>query len=162
MRLTLPVLAVDFGFGGRHRRLARVRIVVVDDFAGWRRTIVSLLLEDPRLEVVYEASDGLDGVEKCQQLQPDLVLLDVSLPDICGLEAARRIREVCPDSKIVFLTATPCRDVMREALKIGAVGYVGKANVLRDLMPAVRAAVGEEEYLRFTVLPNNQGNIPEE
>jgi DNA-binding NarL/FixJ family response regulator len=162
MRYALPFKAVDFGLGGRHRQLAPVRILVVDDFAAWRRTIVSIIAEDPGLEVIAEASDGLEAVEKCKQLQPDLVVLDVGLPEICGLEVARRIREVSPGTKILFLTATPGRDVMRAALEIGAVGYIAKANALRDLMPAVRAAVVDEEYLHFTILPEPETDLPED
>jgi DNA-binding NarL/FixJ family response regulator len=162
MRYTLPFLAVDFGPGGRHQQLVPVRILVVDDFAAWRRTIASIIAEDPGLEVIEEASDGLEAVEKCQQLQPDLVVLDVGLPEIGGLEAARRIREVSPGTKILFLTATPGREVMRAAMEIGAVGYISKADALRDLMPAVRAAVVDEEYLRFTILPDAETDLPED
>jgi len=142
--------------------LGPVRILVVDDFAEWRRTVASIISEDPGLDVVGEAVDGLEAVEKCKQLQPDLVVLDVGLPKISGLEAARRIREVSPNSKIIFLTATPGPGVMREALKIGAIAYVGKADALRDLMPAVRAAVGDEEYLRYTILPNPETDLSED
>ena len=162
MRYSLPLKAVDFGFGGRQQQLVPVRILVVDDFAEWRRAIASIITEDPGLEVIGEASDGLEAVEKCQQLQPDLVLLDVGLPEICGLEAARRIREVSPGTKILFLTAAPSREVMRAALEIGAVGYISKADASRDLMPAVRAAVVDEEYLRFTILPNAKTDLPED
>ncbi len=139
-----------------------VRILVVDDFAEWRRTIASIISEDPGLEIIEEASDGLEAVEKCKELQPDLVVLDVGLPKISGLEAARRIREVSPGTKILFLTATPGRDVMRAAMEIGAVGYIAKANALRDLMPAVRAAVVDEEYLRYTILPNPETDLSED
>jgi DNA-binding NarL/FixJ family response regulator len=153
---------VDFRFGGRHQQLGPVRILVVDDFEPWRRSIVSIIEEDPELQVVHEASDGLEAVQMCQELQPDLVVLDVGLPRLCGLEVARRIRVVSPDSKILFLSAIPDQDVMREALRIGATGYIAKADALRDLLAAVRAAVADQEFLRFTILPEAQTDLPEE
>jgi DNA-binding NarL/FixJ family response regulator len=142
--------------------LGSVRILVVDDFEPWRRSIVSMIEEDPELEVIHEASDGLEAVQVCQALQPDLVVLDVGLPKLCGLEVARRIRVVAPDSKILFLSALPSQDVMREALRIGATGYIAKADALRDLLPAVRAAVADQEFLRFTILPEAQTDFSEE
>ena len=139
-----------------------VRILVVDDFEPWRRSIVSIIEEDPELQVVHEASDGLEAVQMCQELQPDLVVLDVGLPKLCGLEVARRIRVDSPNSKILFLSAIPSQDVMREALRIGAAGYIAKADALRDLLPAVRAAVADQEFFRFTILPEAQTDLPEE
>jgi DNA-binding NarL/FixJ family response regulator len=153
---------VDFRFGGRHQQLGPVRILVVDDFEPWRRSIISIIEEDPELQVIHEASDGVEAVQMGQELQPDLVVLDVGLPKLCGLEVARRIRVVSPESKILFLSAIPSQDVMREALRIGAAGYIAKADALRDLLPAVRAAVADQEFLRFTILPEAQTDLPEE
>jgi DNA-binding NarL/FixJ family response regulator len=157
-----PILAADLRFGGRHQQLSPVRILVVDDFEAWRRSIVSIISDDPELQVIHEASDGLEAVHMCQELQPDLVVLDVGLPKLSGFEAARRIREVSPDSKILFLSVIPSQYVMREALRIGAAGYITKADALRDLLPAVRAAVADQEFLGFTVLPESQTDLPEE
>jgi DNA-binding NarL/FixJ family response regulator len=157
-----PILAVDLRFGGRHQQLAPVRILVVDDFEAWRRSIVSIISDDPELQVIHEASDGLEAVHMCQELQPDLVVLDVGLPKLSGFEVARRIREVSPDSKILFLSVIPSQYLMREALRIGAAGYITKADALRDLLPAVRAAVADQEFLGFTVLPEPQTDLPEE
>jgi two-component system nitrate/nitrite response regulator NarL len=156
-----PTWLVDFRFGGRHEQLGLVRILVVDDFEPWRRSIISIIEEDPELQVIQEASDGLEAVQMCQALQPDLVVLDVGLPKLCGLEAARRIRVVSPDSKILFVSAIPSQDVMREALRIGA-GFIAKADAFRDLLPAIRAAVADQEFLRFTILPEAQTDLPEE
>jgi DNA-binding NarL/FixJ family response regulator len=142
--------------------LGLVRILVVDDFEPWRRSIVSILEEDPELQVIHEASDGLEAVQMCQELQPDLVVLDVGLPKLSGLEVARQIRVLSPDSKILFLSVIPSQDVIREALRIGAVGYIAKADALRNLLPAVRAALADQEFLRFTILPEAQTDLPEE
>jgi DNA-binding NarL/FixJ family response regulator len=157
-----PILAVDWRIGGRHQQLALVRILVVDDFEPWRRSIVSIIADDPELQVIHEASDGLEAVQMCQELQPDLVVLDLGLPKLGGLEAARRIREVSPDSKILFLSVILSKDVIREALRIGAAGYVTKADALRDLLPAVRGAMADREFLSFSILPEPQTDLPEE
>jgi DNA-binding NarL/FixJ family response regulator len=156
------IVAVDLRLiWRRHQQLASARIVVVDDFEAWRRSIISILSEDPALEIIHEASDGLEAVQICWELQPDLVVLDVGLPKLNGFEAARRIREVSPGTKILFLSATPSRDLLREALRIGAVGYISKVDALRDLLPAVRAVLLNEEFLRFTILPETE-ELPED
>ena len=142
--------------------MGSVRVVVVDDFEPWRRSIVSLIEEDPAFQVICEAADGAEGVRMCLELQPDLVILDVGLPKVNGLEAARQIREVSPDTKILFVSANHSPDVMREALRIGAAGFILKTKVLRELMRAVRAVVGDEEFLRFTILPDTETDLPEE
>jgi len=121
-----------------------------------------MIEEDPGLQVINVASDGSEAVQMCQELQPDLVVLDVRLPTLSGLEAARQIRVVSPDSKILFLSAISSQDVMREALRIGAAGYIAKVDALRDLLAAVRAAVADQEFLSFTILPEPQTDIPEE
>ena len=121
-----------------------------------------MIEEDTELQVIHEASDGLEAVQMCQELQPDLVLLDVGLPKLSGFEAARQIRVVSPESKILFLSAIPSQDVIPEALRIGAVGYIAKVDALRDLLPAVRAAVTDQEFLRFTILSDAQTDLPEE
>ena len=139
-----------------------VRILVVDDFEAWRRSIVSIISDDPELQVIHEASDGLEAVQMCQELQPDLVVLDVGLPKLNGFEAARRIREVSPGSKILFLSVIPSQYVMREALRIGAAGYIAKMDALRDLLPAVRAAVADQEFLSYIILPEPEADFSEE
>jgi DNA-binding NarL/FixJ family response regulator len=112
--------------------------------------------------VIHEASDGLEAVQACLELQPDLVLLDVALPKLSGLEAAREIREASPDSKILFVSVMRNQDLVREALRIGAAGYIAKMDVGRDLLPAVIAAVADEEFLSFTVLPATKTDLAEE
>jgi len=141
--------------------LGPVRILVVDDFEPWRRSIVSMIEEDPGLQVIHEASDGLEAVRMCQELQPDLVVLDVCLPKLSGLEAARQIRVSSPGLKILFVSVMTSQDLVREALRLGA-GYIAKIDAARDLLPAVRAAVSDQEFLRFTILPDPQTDLPEE
>ena len=121
-----------------------------------------MLAEDADLEIVGESLDGLDAVQKCQDLQPDLVLLDIQLPKMNGLDAARLICEVSPRAKILFLSSYHCLEVMRDALKIGA-AFVVKADAARDLLPIVRAVLRNEPFLRFRFLnedpPNSARNL---
>jgi DNA-binding NarL/FixJ family response regulator len=121
-----------------------------------------MIEEDPEFQVIHEASDGFEAVRICQELRPDVVVLDVGLPGLSGLEAARQIRVLSPDSKILFLSVIPNPDVIREALRIGAAGYIAKADAVRDLLPAVRAAAADQEFLTFTILPEAETDLPEE
>ena len=134
-----------------------VRILIVDDFEQWRRAIASILSEDADLKVVGESADGLDAVQKSGELLPDLILLDIQLPKMNGLDAARQIRRVSPRTKILFLSSYRSFEVMREALKFGS-GYVVKADAGRDLLPIVRAVVRNESFIRFTVLDDGLPN----
>jgi DNA-binding NarL/FixJ family response regulator len=116
-----------------------VRILLVEDFEPFRRFIRSQL--QPRLdfEVIAEASDGLEAVHVAEQLQPDLILLDIGLPKLNGIDAARRIRKLCPESKIVFLRQESSADVIEEALNSGGTGYVVKTNTASELLDAIDA-----------------------
>jgi DNA-binding NarL/FixJ family response regulator len=116
-----------------------VRILLVEDFEPFRRFIRSQL--QPRLdfEVIAEASDGLEAVHVAEQLQPDLILLDIGLPKLNGIEAARRIRKLCPESKILFLSQESSADVIEEALNSGGTGYVVKTNTASELLDAIDA-----------------------
>jgi len=114
-----------------------IRILVVDDYEPFRRFICSTLSNQPRLRVISEASDGLEAVQKAQDLRPDLILLDVGLPTFNGIEAARRIRSSSPDAKILFLSQQSSPDLAQAALDTGALGYVIKSDAAGELLPAV-------------------------
>jgi two-component system response regulator NreC len=116
-----------------------IQILVVDDHEVVRRVICSLLSSDPILNVVCQTADGEQAVEKAQELQPDLVLLDISLPGISGLEAARRIRKVSPKSQIIFLSQHDSLQIVRDALNVGGHGYVAKIDAGVELLKAIRA-----------------------
>jgi DNA-binding NarL/FixJ family response regulator len=106
-----------------------VRILVVDDFEPWRRQICSILATKPGLCVVGEAAEGLEAVQKAQELQPDVILLDIGLPKLSGIEAAKIIRERCPKSKIVFVTENTDSEIREAAIGLGASGLVVKTDV---------------------------------
>jgi DNA-binding NarL/FixJ family response regulator len=110
---------------------------VVEDSEPFRRFICSTLGKRPELQIVGEVSDGLEAVHKVEVLQPDLILLDIGLPTLNGIDAARRILEIAPQSKILFVTQESSTDVAQEALNLGALGYVVKAGAGRELLVAV-------------------------
>ena len=124
-----------------------VRVLVVDDFAPWHGIVSKILRKEPDLEVVGNASDGLEAVQEAQQLQPDLILLDIGLPKLNGIEAARRIREVSPASKILVVSENHSVDVARKALQTGALGYVVKSDGARELLSGVKAVLEGKRFI---------------
>jgi DNA-binding NarL/FixJ family response regulator len=101
-----------------------LRILVVDDHAPVRRYLRSTLAQQAHLQVVGEASDGLDAVQRAEELQPDLILLDVGLPHLDGFQAARRIRTIAPLARIMLVSQEFSFDLVEAAFRLGAVGYL--------------------------------------
>ena len=134
-----------FGNGGL--ATSRIRVLVVDDFEPFRSFVCSALKQKPELEVVCELSDGLAAVQKAEELNPDLVVLDIGLPTLNGIEAARRIRKLVPKAKIIFLTQESSDTVVQEALNLGARGYVVKASAASELLPAVEAVLQDKQFV---------------
>jgi len=118
-----------------------IRVLVVDDFEPFRRLVVSILQKQPELQIICEASDGLEAVQKAEELQPDLILLDMGLPTLNGTEAARQIRKLSPGSKIIFVSQESSAALVGAALAIGAAGYVVKTDAGRELLTAVNVAM---------------------
>ena len=127
--------------------MSKVRVLVVEDFLPFREFIRSTLAKSPELEIICEVSDGLEGVQKAEELKADLILLDIGLPTINGIEAARRIRKLSPDSKIIFLSQESAADVTETALGLGALGYILKTRAAHDLMPAVEAVIADKQFV---------------
>jgi DNA-binding NarL/FixJ family response regulator len=96
-----------------------IRVLVVDDHEPWRRFASTTLQKQVELQVIGEATDGLQAVQQAQELLPDLILLDIGLPTLNGIEAARRIREVSPTSKILFVSENRSPDIAEAALSTG-------------------------------------------
>jgi CheY-like chemotaxis protein len=124
-----------------------VRILVVDDYAPFRRFVHATLTSRPELQVVGEASDGLQAVQKAEELQPDLILLDIGLPTLNGIEAAHRITGLVPGATILFVSQNNDADVVAAALSNGAKGYVLKLNANGELLPAVEAVLRGEHFV---------------
>jgi two-component system, NarL family, invasion response regulator UvrY len=124
------------------------RVLVVDDHAVVRRSVCSLLLLsiDPTLEIIKPTEDGEEGVRKADELQPDLVLLDIGLPGISGIEAARRIRKVSPQSQILFLSQYDSLSMVKEAMDLGAQGYIVKSDMARDLLKGIRSVLDRKLF----------------
>jgi DNA-binding NarL/FixJ family response regulator len=124
-----------------------IGILVVDDYEPWRRFVSTTLHKHPELHVIGEALDGLEAIRKAQQLQPELILLDIGLPSLNGIKAARRIRELSPKSKILFISENRSWDIAEEALHMGAAGYVVKSDAAGELLPAVEAVLRGKRYV---------------
>jgi len=126
---------------------SNIRVVIVDDFEPFRGFVRALLRKMPELEFICELSDGLTAVQKAEELNPDLILLDIGLPTLNGIEAARQIRKLVPRAKIIFLSQESSDDVVQEALSLGALGYVVKALAGSELMPAVNAVLEGKPFV---------------
>ena len=124
-----------------------IRVLVVDDNEPWRREVCSILQTQPELRVVAEVADGLEAVQKAKELQPDLILLDIGLPNLNGLEAANRIRQVASGAKIIFLTNNMDKDIVQAALGTGAQGYVLKTDAGRELLATLAGVLGGDDFV---------------
>ncbi len=116
-----------------------LRILVADDHEIVRRGICVLLKSHAGWDVCTEAADGREAVESAKQLDPDIVILDIGMPNVNGLTAARQILQNDPQQKILFLTITDSEQIVREVLQAGARGFVLKSDAARDLLTAVEA-----------------------
>ncbi|MGW4229944.1 response regulator [Streptomyces sp. NPDC004980] len=128
-------------------RPARTRILLADDHALVRRGVRLILDGEPDLQVVAEAGDGAEAVELARAEQPDLAILDIAMPRLTGLQAARELSRVMPGLRILMLTMYDNEQYFFEALKSGASGYVLKSVADRDLVEACRAAMRDEPFL---------------
>ncbi len=119
----------------------------MDDSRAWRQTVRLFLQTHLDLVIIGECSDGLEAVQKSEELQPDLVLLDIGLPNLNGVEAARQIRKVAPASRILFLTSYSWPEILHEAMSVGALGYVLKLKASRELLPAIRTVLRDKQFI---------------
>jgi DNA-binding NarL/FixJ family response regulator len=138
---------------GERTRVMAIRILIVDDHPVVRHGLRNLLELQPGWEVIDEAADGVDALEKADRLNPDVILLDVSMPKMNGLEACRLIRKAVPASEILIVTQHDSPQMMREALEAGARGYVVKSNAGRDLLAAVEAVSQHKPFTLGGTLP---------
>jgi len=135
--------------------MSPMRVLVVEDFAPFWQVIRSTLAERPDVQVICEVADGLEAVQKTELLEPDLVLLDIGLPTLNGIEAARQIRKLAPKSKIIFLSQESSPEVVQEALNLGAWGYVVKTRVASDLLAAVDAFLEGRQFVSVILAIQN-------
>jgi DNA-binding NarL/FixJ family response regulator len=124
-----------------------VRVLVVEDFVPFRQFLSSALGKRAEFQVICEVSDGLEAVRRAEELKPDLILLDIGLPGLNGIEAARQIRRLAPESKLIFVSQESSPDLVQEALSSGGLGYVLKTKAATDLLPAVEAALEGRQFV---------------
>ena len=124
-----------------------MRVLVVDDYEPWKDFVSRTLRNEPELQVIGQVSDGLEAVHRAERLKPDLILMDIGLPTLNGIEAARRIRDVSPTSKILFVRENRSPEVAQKALSDGAGGYVIKSDAASELLPAVKAILEGKRFI---------------
>jgi DNA-binding NarL/FixJ family response regulator len=124
-----------------------IRVLVAEDYPPFRRFLASTLQNRPELQIICEVEDGPEAVQKAGALQPELVLLDIGLPRLNGIEAARQIRILSPNSKILFVSQESSADIVQAALDTGAEGYVVKADAGRELVAALDAVLRGQTFV---------------
>jgi len=124
-----------------------IRVLIVEDFAAFRSQLVSTLKQRTDLTIAGEASNGLEAIEQIEALRPDLILLDLGLPKLNGIEVMRRIRNFLGHSKVLIVSQENSDDVVQEAFAAGAHGYLIKADVGTQLLPAIDVVLSGERYV---------------
>ena len=124
-----------------------IRVLVAEDYSPFRRFLTSTIQNRQELQVICEVEDGSEAVQKAEALQPELVLLDIGLPGLNGIEAARQIRKLSPNSKILFVSQESSADIVQAALDTGAGGYIVKADAGRELVAALDAVLRGETFV---------------
>lgn len=135
------------------------RILLVEDFKPYRILILKLLSQSPDFSVVSHAEDGADAIAQAGRLRPDLILMDIGLPKLNGLEAARQILELVPTSKIIYLTYVTDTDVVEEALSLGASGYILKHEAEEVLLPALAAVLEGNRFISDGLCFNSSRSV---
>jgi DNA-binding NarL/FixJ family response regulator len=130
-----------------HKIVVAHTVLVVDDYEPFRQLVCSVLERRAEFQIIGRASDGLEAVQKAEELQPDLILLDLGLPKLNGLETTRRIQKLVPLARIVVVSQEHSADVVLEALSLGALGYVHKPRINSDLLPAIEAVLAGGQFV---------------
>jgi len=130
---------------------AFVRVLIVEDHDSYREFLSSVMRKRPEFRVISQAADGVQAVRIAEELRPDLILLDIGLPGLNGIEAARRILRLCPDSKILFVSQESAEEIVLEALSTGANGYLLKTDVASELMAAISSVLMGERFMSMSI-----------
>jgi DNA-binding NarL/FixJ family response regulator len=136
-----------------NKKMRTITVLLVDDYEPFRRLTCSMLQETPGIEIIGQASDGFEAVQKTEELRPDLILLDIGLPKMSGIHAARQIAKAVPDCKIIFLSQETSADVVEEGRRVGALAYVAKIDAGKDLLKAIEAAHRGAYLLSSSIAP---------
>ena len=127
------------------------RILVVDNFPTWRGLIKTLLDLTPEWQLVGEASNGPEAEARVRELRPDIVLLEIDLPVMDGIQLARRLHAEYPETRLVFLTTENSHEMAEFALSAGALGYVLKVSVVEELLPALNTVMANKRFISKAV-----------
>lgn len=127
-----------------------MRVLIVDDHEVVRKCVRSLLAES-HYDVCGEGVDGVDALEKAKQLQPDVIVMDVSMPKLNGLDATRQVLGILPCAEVLILTQHESPEMVRQAFKAGARGYVVKSSIAKNLLLAMEKVSRHESFLDPTV-----------
>jgi DNA-binding NarL/FixJ family response regulator len=128
-------------------QMSLVRVLIVDDFDLWRSFVVTRLRERTDFEIVGFASDGLQAVQKAEELQPDIILLDMMLPKLNGIEAAQQIRRVAPKTKILFVSSESDLESVQSAFQAGGSGYISKMDAAEGLLEGIESVLRGERFV---------------
>jgi DNA-binding NarL/FixJ family response regulator len=127
-----------------------LRILVVEDHAQFRHLICTALQRRAEFQTI-EAADGLEAVQKAEELQPDLILLDINLPKMHGFEVAKQVPRLAPHARLLFMSQESSPDIVREALRLGALGYVQKVSAATDLLAAIDSVLAGQRFVSRSV-----------
>jgi DNA-binding NarL/FixJ family response regulator len=119
----------------------------VEDFEPWRDFLRAQLQKDHGVEIVGEVSDGNQVIQEVERLQPDLILMDIGLASVNGIEAAKRVHECSPDTKILFVSENRSPEIAKKAMDTGANGYVVKTDARNELLPAIRVVLNGRRFI---------------
>ena len=131
--------------------MKKVRLLIADDHKIFRQGIIKLLNEEPDLQVVGEAADGREVVKKATELKPDVILMDIAMANLNGLEATKQIKKVLPESKIIMLTMHKNEEYVLQSFQAGASGYILKEGAVEELVSAIRSIHADKSFLSPTV-----------
>lgn len=134
------------------------KILIVDDFPPWQQFVFEMFKSESDSSIIYFAADGLEAVQKAQELQPDVILMDISLPVMNGFEATGKIRVLSPASKILFVTERRSYDYMQGAFDAGASGYILKSDASSDLLRGVEAALQNQRFVSRSLKDCRKGS----
>ena len=123
------------------------RVLVVDDHKAWRDLIIEAITQIQGMVVIGEVADGLSAVEQARRLSPDLITMDIRLPHLNGIEVCKQIRAHSPNSKILCISENRLPEIIEEAFRVGATGYVLKSAAATDLLPALKAVLQGKQFV---------------
>lgn len=144
---------------GRRQGIPIIRVLVVDDSQRWQVYILKRFETESDLKIVSVASEGWEAVQKAADLKPDVILMDLNLPGINGLEATRRIHAISPDSRVLFLSEQGSHEFVVAAFEAGAFAYILKSDAASDLMPGIRAILESREYVSRSLRRRRSSDI---